>query len=158
MKKCAIVYTDRETGEQWWSCSVDENGATYCLVKKTTPIPPDHCQATEFYGKNRLKQAQKIINNDLKFNKIWTFSRTAEIVEYDRDPEWYFEIQYVLSNAYNDRPNSPVRKGYRISADAKNLTYRPKNTRPLISDLPLEELERYYKWRKQNFKGKVREV
>lgn len=152
MKKCAVVYTDRETGEQWWSCSGDENGATYYLVKKTTPIPPDHYHATEFYGKNRLKQAQKRINNDLKFNRIWTYSRTAEIVEYDRDPEWYFEIQYVLSVAYNDRPNSPVRKGFKISGDAKY------NTRPLIGDLPLEELERYYEWRKQNFKGKVREV
>lgn len=158
MKKCAVVYTDNDTGEQFWACSFDENGATYRLVKRTTPFPQSHHEATEFYGKDRLKQAQKLIDKDLKFNKLWTYSRTAEVIEYDRAPDWYFEIQYVLSKAYNDKPYSPVRKGFMLNPEVEYSTDRPASDRPLITDLPLEELERYYEWRKQNFKGIVREV
>lgn len=128
------------------------------FTERTTPFPQSHYQATEFYGKDRLKRAQKLIDNDLKYKKWLVYSKTAEIIEYDRDPEWYFEIQYVLSNAYNDRPYSPVRKGFKLNPEIEYSTDRPASARPFIEDLPLEELERYYEWRKQNFKGKIREV
>lgn len=96
MKKCAVLYTSTLTGEQRWALSYDEHGGSYYLRPRTTVIPRDHTDATEFYGKNREKRAKQMINNDKKWHK-W-YGWVASIIEYDSDPHGYFELQYVLAN------------------------------------------------------------
>ena len=150
MKKCAVVYTKNKTNEEYWALSVDEKGCTYCLRQKITSIPQSHNDATEFYGKNRIKQAQNRINTDKKYRKWYGY--TANIIEYEREPEWYFELCFVLKNM-GDKCFSEVRKHFPLD---KNINYKIREgyNRPLIDDLPLEELERYYAWRKNRYRGK----
>lgn len=154
MKKCAIVYKNRTSGKEFWAKSVDENGATYCLVLKNSDIPSDHHCASEFYGKNRLKRAQERIERDIKLRRFPGYE--GRIIEYDDEPEWYFEIWYVLKHAYGDSDMQEVRKGFPLDPD---IDYRLFNghKRPLIHDLELDELQRYYKWRKLHYKGKIKE-
>ena len=155
MKKCAIVYKDEQTGEEFWACSYDERGATYCLRKRKTVVPSNHYEATEFYGARRLERAQKQIERDAKLS-AWT-GRTGYVVEFEDEPEWYFELLYVLNHAYGDRGMSEVRKSFPLNPD---VTYKvcPGHSRPFIQDLTLAELQRYYEWRKTHFKGKPRSV
>ena len=154
MKKCAVVYKDESTGEEYWSCSVDERGATYCLCKRKTAVPR-HQEASVFYGTKRLERAQARIDKDTKL-RSWP-GRTGYIVEYEGEPEWYFELWYVLEHAYGDRSMGEVRKSFPLNPD---ITYKVRSghSRPLIYDLTLEELQRYYEWRRSHFNGKPREV
>lgn len=150
MKKCAIVYTDKITGVEYWSRSVDERGCTYCLCKRLSDIPT-HAEATEFYGTNRLRNASRQIENDTKRNAWCGYS--ARIVEYESEPQWFFEIQYVLSHQFGDKWYQPVRSRFPLRDDI-DYEIRGNNKRPMIGDLTLEELERYYAWRKAHYKGK----
>jgi len=154
MKKCAVLYTNTLTGEERWACSYDEHGCSYCLRPRISVIPRDHNDAAEFYGKNRKKRAIKMINNDQKFHRWYGWK--ASIIEYDGDPHWYFELQYVLANQYGNHFYEQVPKRFPLREDVK---YRlvGSNTRPLICDLPLDELQRLYEWRKANYKGKIKE-
>lgn len=154
MRKCAIAYHRESDGEQFWSNSVNEKGQTYCLCKRTTTFPT-HTEATEFYGKNRRKQAQKRIDNDAR---DWRFTGyTPEIVEYESEPVWYFQLLYVLEHAYGDKAFDEVRKGFPLD---KSIEYKlmPGHDRPVLDHLELSELERYYAWRKANYKGKRKDV
>lgn len=155
MKKCAIIYKDKHTGKEFWSCSVDERGATYCLRARETTIPRNHHEASEFYGAKRFERARERIEKDTKL-RAWP-DRTGYIVEFEDEPEWYFELWYVLEHAYGDRIMSEVRKGFPLNPD---VTYKvlPEHSRPFVGDLSLEELQRYYEWRKLHFRGKPREV
>lgn len=155
MKKCAIVFTNRGTGEQFWGCSVDERGCTYCLRKRVSQIPKSHTEASEFYGNNRLKQAQRQIDANTK-NRAWV-GYTTEVIEYDREPEWYFEIRYVLEHAYKTRSHAPVPKTFSLR---KDIDYRicDGQNRPFVCDLPLDELERLLEWRIAHFRGVVNDV
>ena len=156
MKKYAIVYKKNSTGEEFWSSGVDEKGCTYCLRPKTTDIPTSHIDATEFYGKHAKQDAQDRINNDIKHRK-WCYAYSATIIEYDREPEWYFEIQYVLRHQYQDGYFDEVRKNFPLDSNVK-YELRKGHSRPFINDLDLPELIRYYNWRKEHYKGKLKQI
>lgn len=161
MKKCAIVYTRESTGEQFWASSFDHNGNTYSLVprKSETPQPSDY--ATEFYSDNRLKRAQDLIARDTQFRvdkrrrhqplPPW-FGFVGEVVEYDAEPHWYFQLWYELKHAYKTNIYDMVSKRFPLNPEIK-YKLRDGNDRPIIEELPLEELQRYYEWRKANYKG-----
>ena len=154
VRKYAIVYRKDSTGEEFWASSFDENGCPYCLRPKTTDIPTSHIDATEYYGKHAYRSAQKTIDNDVKHKK-WYYGYTPKIIEYDREPEWYFEIQYVLKHQYHDGYFDEVRKSFPLNPEIE-YEIRKGHSRPLIDDLDLPELIRYYNWRKEHFKGKVK--
>ena len=88
---------------------------------------------------------------------MWAHMCTAEIIKFEAEPNWYFEIWYVLQNQYNDGRFQEVRKGFKLDPE---ITYEiePGHKRPLIGHLPLDELERYYKWRKTHYKGKIKNI
>ena len=159
MKKYSILYTHKRTGEQFWSSSDDGRGGSYSLHRKSNEIPSSK-EATAFYGKRAIEHANKRILNDQKFFESYNYKGLyydAEIIEYEAEPEWYFELWYVLEYAYGQSPMKEVLKSFPLD---KNIDYklRPGRTRPLIDDLPLEELERYYRWRKEHYKGTKKEV
>jgi len=161
MKKCAVVYTRESTGEQFWASSFDHNGNTYCLVPRKSETPQQSDYATEFYSDNRLKRAQDLIARDTQFvvNKRrkhkmlppW-FGYIGEVIEYESEPHWYFQIWHELKHAYKTNPHYMVSTRFPLNPDVQ---YRMRNgyDRPFIEDLPLEELQRYYEWRKENYKG-----
>lgn len=157
MKKYSILYTNKRTGAQFWSFSNDGQGGSYRLVCKSNEIPSSK-EATAFYGKRAIERANKIILNDQKFGGYnWNgLYYDAKIIEYEAEPEWYFELWYVLEYAYSQSPMKEVLKSFPLD---KNIDYklRSGHTRPLIHDLPLEELERYYRWRKEHYKGTKKE-
>lgn len=155
MKKCAIIYKNQYTGEEFWACSVGDHGTTYCLHPRKSEIPCNHHEASEFYGKHMLERAKKRIENDSKFH-AWT-GYLGSIKEYEREPEWFFELRYVLEHAYGDRSMSEVKKGFPLKPD---VTYKicHGHSSPFVGDLELDELIRYYEWRKAHFKGKQRDV
>lgn len=158
MKKYSVLYTRKETGEQFWSWSDDGRGGSYHLRRKLNEIPTRY-EAQVFYGENAIKRAKKRILADQKFGGFNFLGEhyNAEVVEYEAEPEWYFELWYVLEYAYGQSSMKEVLKSFPLD---KNIDYklRPGHTRPLIDDLPLEELERYYQWRKKHYKGTKKEI
>ena len=154
MKKCAVVYVRQYTGKEYWADSVDERGCTYRLCPRTTDIPRNHYEAAEFYGKKRRQRAEKRIANDKK-HQAWP-GYSAYIIEYDREPEWRFELMYILEAQYGNRFHDEVPKRFPLRDDVKYRIWNGR-TRPLICDLEEDELQRLYEWRKDHYKGKIRD-
>lgn len=158
MKKYSVLYTRKETGEQFWSWSDDGRGGSYQLRRKLNEIPT-HYEAQVFYGENAIKRAKKRILADQKFGGFNFLEEhyNAEVVEYEAEPEWYFELRDVLEYDYDQPSYKEVSENFPLD---KNIIYelRPGHERPLIYDLSLEELERYYKWCKEHYKGTKKEI
>lgn len=155
MRKCSILFVRSDTGERYWGLSVSHNGCTYALHPATESQPSNHHEAQMWYGKYRNQQAQKQIENNKK-HMSWP-GYSMSIVEFDSEPEWYFELFYAISHMFGDKPNSEVRKRFPLDSGIE-YQIRAGHTRPIISDLSLEELQRYYDWRKRHYKGKLRTI
>lgn len=160
MKKCAIVYTRKSTGEQFWASSFSD-GHTYQLVPRRSEFPRECDYAKEFYGDKRLEKARELIAIDTQFRvdkrrkhqllPPW-FGYVGEVIEYDAEPRWYFQLWHELKHAYKTNIYDMVSKRFPLNPEIKYML-RNGNDRPIIEDLPLEELQRYYEWRKANYKG-----
>ncbi len=157
MKKYSVLYTRKSTGEQYWPSSYGDDGVSWAFNKRRSDYPI-HGEAIAFYGRDALRRAQKLIDRDRKARRFgFEGTYTVEIVEYEAEPEWYFEIRYALERAYGDRARSEVKASFPLKSDIDYKLW-PGRKRPLIDDLDLPELQRYYEWRKENFKGKPREI
>lgn len=150
MKKCVVKVTHNSTGEVRYSFSCGDNNTSYKLTSDIT-------QAQKWYGKHMEKGAQERINADKK--QWYNFGNSYEIVYIEEEPHWYFELWYALRRGFGDSEYNEVRKGFPLDP---NIQYKIRKewgkTRPLINDLPLEELQRYYKWRKEHYRGKPKAI
>lgn len=150
MKKSVVKVTRKSTGEVWYSFSGTENNRSYKLTK-------DINDAQQWYGSTITSGPQKRIEADKKdiFNAL---GNDYEIVYIEEEPKWYFQLQYAIRTLFKEKSFGEVKKSFPLNPDIK---YKIRSEwgydRPLIDDLPLEELERYYKWRKENYRGKIRE-
>lgn len=158
LKKCEIRFIDKKSGAVFWANSVNDDNSTYRLVPGNMEMPPSK---HGFYGKNRIKRANDRISHNIKAHK-WGFLPDGsnswydvDVVEFSCEPVWYFEIRYVLEKEFGDGAFDPVRKGFKMNPQIHYEPYQLwHNERPYIAELPLEELERYYAWRKEHYRGK----
>jgi hypothetical protein len=154
MKKYVLKYINGS--EVYYACSVDHNGCTYSLV-------PDISKASKWYGKNATKQIESRIKAD---KRSW-YGYVGEIVEIEEEPNWYFELQYAISQY--DNPSKPIKKGFlklmdecdkdKLINDHKKYPGYKNPDSITVNDLwklDVEVLRRYYNWRKENFRGKPR--
>lgn len=154
MKKCAVVFKRLTDGKEFWLCAKPdrENPEFFISLKNGDSVPLD-IGVCGFYGQGRVAAANAAAQDACEqFSQSFYFS----LFDFEEEPVTAMEIINVLYYNYGDDPFGYVKKGFPLKS-IKQYELDSGQKRPFVYDIDDEDLLKYYHWRKNHHKGKVRD-